>query len=76
MKGRIIINERCKGCDYCVNACTPKLIQKSDRPNVAGHYPAVFTDPAKKCTGCGVCYIVCPDAAIEVYKEVKEGEES
>jgi 2-oxoglutarate ferredoxin oxidoreductase subunit delta len=33
-----------------------------------GHHPAELI--AEGCTGCGICAIVCPEAAITVYREV------
>jgi len=40
----------------------------SDKINAAGYFPAVFNDGCE-CTGCAICAIVCPEAAIEVYRE-------
>jgi 2-oxoglutarate ferredoxin oxidoreductase subunit delta len=39
-----------------------------ERLTSKGYHPAyVFKDG---CTGCAICAIVCPDAAITVYREV------
>jgi 2-oxoglutarate ferredoxin oxidoreductase subunit delta len=40
----------------------------SDKINAAGYFPVVFND-GSECTGCAICAIVCPEAAIEVYRE-------
>jgi 2-oxoglutarate ferredoxin oxidoreductase subunit delta len=41
--------------------------------NQKGYYPAVFVEKhlkkeGRKCTGCGLCAIICPEIAIEVYR--------
>ncbi len=67
--GKIIIErELCKGCELCVQFCPRKLIIISRALNCRGVYPAEFRDPKKKCTACIACALICPDAAIEVYK--------
>lgn len=74
-KGRIEIDpERCKGCQLCIHACPGKLIEVSTRLNAAGYYPAV-PKVTLECTACGMCWQVCPDAAIAVYRSVKESKE-
>jgi len=68
-----INSERCKGCYLCITACPHELIEKSEHLNASGAYPAQPTEMAVyKCTACGLCWQMCPDAAIEVYKAVKE----
>jgi 2-oxoglutarate ferredoxin oxidoreductase subunit delta len=42
----------------------------SDKFSSTGYYPATMVKP-EKCTGCTLCALVCPDVAIEVYKEEK-----
>jgi len=72
--GYIEINsELCKDCKLCISVCPQKLIQTSEKRNQKGYYPAVFTEKGlkkegKKCTGCGLCAIFCPEIAIEVYR--------
>jgi 2-oxoglutarate ferredoxin oxidoreductase subunit delta len=84
MAGKIIINtERCKGCGLCVTVCPKGGITISKQSNKSGYFPAQsvpseargeqgrIVDGANNldCTGCAVCAIICPDAAIEVYRE-------
>jgi 2-oxoglutarate ferredoxin oxidoreductase subunit delta len=70
MKGMIVIDEElCKGCTYCVNACLLGVIVIKDRFNKKGFFPASPKYP-DKCTGCNMCAQMCPEIAIEVYREV------
>ena len=70
MKGLIQIeDERCKECGLCIITCKLVLISKSGAYNAKGYYPARFSDPESKCNGCMLCAIVCPEVAIEVYRE-------
>jgi Fe-S-cluster-containing hydrogenase component 2 len=41
--------------------------------NPKGYYPAFFIEKdlkkdGRKCTGCSLCAIACPEIAIEVYR--------
>ena len=53
--------------------CPHQLIETADRMNQKGYYPACFVEKQqkrenRKCTGCGLCAIMCPEIAIEVYR--------
>jgi len=73
--GFIVIDRKlCKGCYLCIDACPSKLIIISDELNQMGYYPAEFTEGDSEignrtCNGCATCALVCPDIAIEVYRE-------
>lgn len=61
--------DRCKGCELCVNACPKHIISIApDRLNAKGFRPAEITEP-EKCIGCAFCATVCPDVVITVEKE-------
>ena len=72
--GMIEINsELCKDCKLCISVCPHRLIESSDRMNPKGYYPAFFIEKdlkkeGRKCTGCSLCAIACPEIAIEVYR--------
>lgn len=71
MKGMIVIDrELCKGCAFCVEACSLRVIMIEDTFNEKGFFPAYPGDP-EKCTGCAMCAQMCPEIAIEVYREEK-----
>lgn len=66
-----VIDGLCKGCQLCIYQCPKKLITMSDKLNTKGVIFAKFSDPDEKCTGCGFCWLTCPDFAIEVLKGVR-----
>jgi 2-oxoglutarate ferredoxin oxidoreductase subunit delta len=57
--------ERCKGCELCIPACPPRVLEMSEERNMLGHrYPLLYPG----CTGCQACVMVCPDFCFEVYR--------
>lgn len=71
MKGKVSISkDLCKGCEYCIRACPVHILRLSHKTNIHSYHYAEVTD-MKACTGCRACALVCPDAAIEVWKEKK-----
>jgi len=70
-KGYVEISvEGCKGCGLCVESCPTKCLELnlSDTNSYGLHY-AVLADE-EKCIACQSCAVICPDAAITVYKKV------
>ena len=65
-RGTVTINvEQCKGCELCVPACPPHVLEMSAGVNAHGYaYPLLHPG----CTGCGACLVVCPDFVFEVYR--------
>ena len=65
---KIVIEEdRCKGCQLCVQFCPPKVLAMSSRLNSKGLYTVELIDEAR-CTSCAACALVCPDVVITVFK--------
>jgi 2-oxoglutarate ferredoxin oxidoreductase subunit delta len=63
-----VIEERCKGCGYCIAVCAKEnLYIDQSRQNRSGYNVATF-DPEKDCNGCALCAETCPDVALEVYR--------
>jgi len=62
-----VLTELCKSCLYCIEVCPKKILGLSKEVNTKGyqHVAAVRPD---ECTGCALCAIMCPDAAIEIWK--------
>jgi len=71
ISGKIKIDtERCKGCGLCVEAYPKNIIVISEHSNKNGYFPAEVTTNIIDCFGCALCAIVCPDSAIEAYRDV------
>ena len=71
--GRVDVDSRmCKGCELCIAACTFGVIQLSAADTVNEYsLRYVVAEHPEKCTGCGVCALMCPDSAITVWRFVK-----
>lgn len=71
-RGDVIINAQlCKGCSLCTVACAPGVLVQSNFLNRQGYYAIAYTGSG--CTGCGVCFYVCPEpGAITVRKRKDE----
>jgi len=65
-RGTLVIDvERCKGCELCIAACPPAVLEMSAEVNETGYrYPILHPG----CTGCTACQMVCPDAVFDVYR--------
>jgi 2-oxoglutarate ferredoxin oxidoreductase subunit delta len=63
-----INKETCKSCLLCIKECKQGIIKVSNDTNSFGYHPAYITEQSL-CTGCTLCAISCPDAAIEVFRE-------
>lgn len=69
MKGTISVDsQRCKACCYCIEACPKDLIEQGVVLNKQGLAFVVFVNGNYDCTGCGLCFVVCPEVVIEVFK--------
>ncbi len=69
VKGWIEVDEIfCKGCELCVNEC-PQHVMALDNGRLTpkGYHPVHLH--ASGCTGCAICGLVCPEAALTVYRE-------
>jgi len=60
-----IIDDRCKGCGFCVTFCPRDVLVMSKQANSKGYYPPELIDDSH-CVNCGLCALLCPDFAIYV----------
>ncbi len=60
-----IIQERCKGCGFCVEFCPQNVLGMSERTNSKGYHPPEIHDDSH-CVNCGLCALLCPDFAIYI----------
>ena len=60
-----IIEERCKGCGFCVEFCPRDVLIMSKRTNARGYHPPELIEDSH-CINCGLCTLLCPDFAIYV----------
>jgi 2-oxoglutarate ferredoxin oxidoreductase subunit delta len=63
-KGKVvIIEDRCKGCEFCVVYCPRDVLSISKSFNAKGYHPPEVTDESQ-CVNCHFCEVICPDFAI------------
>jgi len=63
-----ILEERCKGCGFCIEFCPRKVLVQSSKYNSVGYHPPKLSEeePLKVCANCGFCALICPEFAIQV----------
>jgi len=68
-----INRDLCKGCGLCVMVCPKSLVRIcTNEVNKKGYHPARFEDPKNECIYCSQCAVMCPDVAIEIFRQVEE----
>jgi len=65
-----IEEDRCKGCELCVEFCPKDCLRMSDGLNRIGYHTAELIKP-DECTACALCAQMCPEIAIRIYRKVK-----
>ena len=58
-----IIEERCKGCGFCVEYCPREVLELSNRFNRKGYHPP-HVHKQGECINCNLCEMICPEFAI------------
>lgn len=72
MRGEVIVDqERCKECGLCITACPHGVLRFSKAINSKGYHPVEAFAP-KKCTGCTLCAVICPDVALIIKRKSPE----
>ncbi len=59
----VIIVDRCKGCEFCVEFCPRGVLRMSSDFNAKGYHPPEVADESR-CVNCHFCEILCPEFAI------------
>ena len=63
-RGKVyILEDRCKGCAYCVEYCPTDVLELSTDFNNKGYHPPIVKKP-DECVNCHYCEIICPEFAI------------
>ena len=63
-----ILEDRCKGCGYCIEYCPKGVLEFSPDFNSKGYHPPTVKK-ADECVNCHYCEILCPEFAIYSVEE-------
>ena len=71
IRGRVVVlKDRCKGCEFCVDYCPRGVLRMSKAFNVKGyHFPEMVE--GVPCFNCHFCEALCPDFAIYSVSETE-----
>lgn len=58
-----ILEERCKGCGFCIEFCPRKALAFAKKFNKKGYHPP-FLEKVDECVNCHYCEVICPEFAI------------
>ena len=58
-----VIDERCKGCGFCVEYCPREVLVLATTFNRKGYHPPRVAK-AGACVNCNLCEMLCPEFAI------------
>ena len=65
-----ILEDRCKGCGYCIEYCPREILAFASKYNQKGYHPPEVTKP-EDCVNCHYCEIICPEFAIYSVEETE-----
>jgi 2-oxoglutarate ferredoxin oxidoreductase subunit delta len=65
-----VIDNRCKGCGFCIEFCPEDVLGFSEKPNQKGYHPPTVRK-SENCIQCNKCEFVCPEFAIFLSNVVK-----
>ena len=60
---KVVIQDRCKGCGFCVAFCPRGILRFSGKSNRKGYHFPELTDHSQ-CVVCQFCEDLCPEFAI------------
>ena len=73
IRGKVhVIEERCKGCAFCVEFCPQDVLALSERYNLKGYHPPEVV-AAGSCLACRLCELICPEFAMGIEETVERG---
>ena len=58
-----VLEDRCKGCGYCIEFCPKEILEFSKKFNQKGYHPPLVKK-MDDCVNCHYCEIICPEFAI------------
>jgi 2-oxoglutarate ferredoxin oxidoreductase subunit delta len=59
----IVLDDRCKGCGFCVEYCPREVLVLAPFFNRKGYHPPRVAKPGQ-CVNCNLCEMLCPEFAI------------
>ena len=70
-KGYVEISvEVCKGCGLCIPNCPTECLEMNTVDTNSYGLNYAYLNDEEDCIACQNCAVICPDAAITVYKKV------